>query len=153
MFLLLKLFFSCEIRHSKVGVGNTGQFVGPIDLQVIPGDPLNWLVAQDFSYVTDAGVRVDIKAGLKTDLASTPRLVWNIYPPFGLYTGAAIVHDDLYTRQMYDRKTDDGILLEAMKAEGVSWITRHIIWSQVRLWGWVAWNEHAKQNAANKTGG
>ena len=121
-----------------------GKFIGVIDLQVIPGDPLNWLVAQDFQYVTDAGITISISKGLKTDLASTPRIVWNIYPPFGLYTGAAVVHDDLYTKGLFDRATCDGILLEAMRTEGVSWISRYIIYDAVRMFGWAAWNQHQK---------
>lgn len=124
-----------------------GQFVGTIELDVIPGNADLWLVGTPFSYVSDKNGIIDIPKGLPTDLASTPRIIWNIYPPFGLYIGAAIVHDDLYFRAPFDRITCDGILLEAMKAEGVSWITRSIIYSQVRMWGWAAWNEHRKEKA------
>lgn len=123
-----------------------GRFAGNIDLQVIPGDATDWLVAQDFIYITDAGEVIPIPKGLKTDLASTPRIVWNIYPPFGLYTGAAIVHDDLYTTGRFVRSKCDAILLEAMEAEGVSWFTRHLIYRMVRLFGWAAWDEHRKED-------
>jgi len=119
-----------------------GQFIGVIDLQVIPGDALDWIVAQAFKYITNAGDAIDIDEGLETDLASTPRIVWNIYPPFGLYTGAAVVHDDLYTKGIFTRAQSDGILLEAMQTEGVSYITQHIIYAAVRMFGWVAWNKH-----------
>ena len=128
-----------------------GSFQGVIDLQVILGDPVNWLVAQDFSYLTTAGELIMIPAGLKTDLASTPRIVWNLYPPFGLYTGAAIVHDDLYTKGTFERSKCDAILLEAMEAEGVSWISRHIIYRAVRMFGWYAWDQHRKADGKNTT--
>jgi hypothetical protein len=123
-----------------------GQFSGRIALDVIPGDARNWLVVFPFSYKTNAGDIIPIPAGLKTDLASTPRIVWNIFPPFGLYTGAAIVHDDLYTTQRFERSKCDSILLEAMVAEGVSWISRMTIYSQARAWGWWAWRQHKIEN-------
>lgn len=123
-----------------------GQFQGDIDLQVIPNCECSWILCQDFSYTTDKGEAITVTKGLKTDLASTPRVIWNIYPPFGLYTGAAILHDCLYTRQDKERSVCDGIFLEAMATEGVSWITRHIIYRAVRMFGWSAWNQHAKEN-------
>ena len=128
-----------------------GQFIGDIDLRVIPGDPKNWLVPHEFDYVCDSGEIIHVQQGLITDLASTPRIIWWVYPPFGLYTGAAIVHDKLYTDQPWGtsdiaRKKSDLILLEAMKVEQVSKITRGTIYSQVRMWGWVAWNQHTKDN-------
>lgn len=123
-----------------------GQFNGVIDLQVIPNDGLDWLVAKPFSYTTTDSEVILIDEGLETDLASTPRIIWSLYPPFGLYTGAAIVHDDAYTKGLFVRSKCDAILLEAMEAEGVSWITRHIIYRAVRLFGWAAWNEHRKHD-------
>lgn len=123
-----------------------GRFEGIIELQVIPGDPDNWLVSESFSYTTNSGEIVPVPKGMKTDLASTPRIVWNLYPPFGLYTGAAIVHDHLYTTGRFVRSMCDAILLEAMEAEGVSWFSRHLIYRMVRLFGWVAWNQHRKED-------
>lgn len=126
-----------------------GQFIGVIDLQIIPGEADTWLVPFSFEYITDAKETISVNAGLKTDLASTPRSIWWLLPPFGLYTGAAIVHDQLYTEQPYSRHHCDQILLEAMKAEGVSWITRWTIYSGVVMGGWYAWNEHTRENKKN----
>jgi len=124
-----------------------GFFVGEIDLQVIQGESDSWIVCQDFSYICNDGEEVIVTKGLRTDLASTPRIVWNIFPPFGLYIGAAIVHDALYTRQTFDRAKSDGIFLEAMKTEDVSWLTRQIIYRAVRIFGGFAWHQHAKEKA------
>ena len=136
-----------------------GRFIGWIDLEVIPGDARDWLVKFPFEYTTNAGDIIWVCAGLKTDLASTPRIVWNIYPPFGLYTGAAVIHDQLYTEighisyldsnnhiiaKILTKEECDDIFLEAMEAEGVSWISRHIIFWAVRAFGIFAWNEHVK---------
>lgn len=128
-----------------------GIFVGDIDLRVIPRDPKNFLVPHEFDYICNNGEIIHVKEGLITDLASTPRIVWALYPPFGLYTGAAIVHDELYTKQPWGtsdaaRKKSDLILLEAMETEGVFVVSRNIIYSQVRMWGWSAWKEHTKHN-------
>lgn len=123
-----------------------GQFTGAIDLEALP-DGYHWKVINDFFYTTDAGEKLDIPAGLITDLASTPRIIWNILPPFGRYTGAAIVHDDLYATQKFTRERSDAILLEAMEAEGVSWLTRYTIYWGVRIGGWAAWNEDATKYA------
>lgn len=123
-----------------------GKFIGVIQLQVIPGDGTHWLVAESFFYTTSAGETIVVDKGLETDLASTPRIVWGIYPPFGLYTGAAIVHDQLYTKGTFERAKCDAILLEAMETERVSWITRHIIYRAVRMFGWFAWDQHRKHD-------
>lgn len=122
-----------------------GCFNGEIDLEVLPGQGDLWQVKSSFDYVTDANIVIVIPAGLKTDLASTPRAIWWLYPPFGLYTGAAIVHDYLYAKQPFPRASCDVIFLEAMKADGVSWITSEIIYHAVRLFGWAAWNAHKKE--------
>jgi len=127
-----------------------GLFVGVIDLQIIPGDPDDWIVAFPFTYITNDNELIEVEAGLKTDLASTPRSIWWLYPPFGLYTGAAIVHDQLYTEQTLERSKCDAILLEAMETEGVSWITRHLIYRMVGMSGWYAYAQHGKELAKNK---
>lgn len=127
-----------------------GQFRGKIDLEVIPGKANLWLVVNDFLYLSDAGDSIKIRAGLITDLASTPRIVWNLYPPFGLYTGPAILHDYLYKNQFFARERCDALFLEAMKADCVPYISRQIIYRAVRAFGWAAWNKHGKELAAAK---
>ena len=80
---------------------------------------------------------ITVPTGFVTDLASVPRIFWDIFPPFGKYTQAAIIHDYIYKGHNYPRGTCDNIFLEAMIVLGVSWISRNIIWSQLRLWGWT----------------
>ena len=58
--------------------------------------------------------------GFNTDLASTPRLLWILYPPLGRYTRASVLHDYLYSpvsKYMYprlSRKEADEIFYLAM---------------------------------------
>lgn len=127
-----------------------GQFVGDICLKVLPGESDNWEVCSAFDYVASDKQRIPIPDKWKTDLASIPRLFWNILPPFGLYTGAAIVHDYLYTAQVFVKSYCDSIFLEAMEAEGVSRITRYTMYYGVKFGGHFAWNAHKRERASKK---
>lgn len=139
-------------------------------------DARNWELTEDFrvnvayqddvtKYVDSEGdqkkgvyrlgtrpVVIDVPKGFVTDLASVPRVIWNLFPPFGKYTEAAIVHDALYRGQAkfydcvvaspapfvveaYTRKDSDEIFLAAMEALGVSAVTRYILYAAVRTFG------------------
>lgn len=88
-----------------------------------------------------------VPAGFVTDLASIPRLFWNILPPFGKYTEAAVVHDWVYRQHLFPRATCDAILLEAMQLCGVNWISRQLIYRNVRAFGWAAWRAEVAEAA------
>lgn len=102
-------------------------------------------VAESFRYYLGekyAEQWVYVPAGMLTDLASIPRLVWNILPPTGKYGAAAIVHDRLCnTLQITQagkpvditRARADAILGEAMEVLQVPWIKRVTISSAVAL--------------------
>lgn len=106
-------------------------------------------VAESFRYYLGekyAEQWVYIPAGMLTDLASIPRLVWNILPPSGKYGAAAIVHDRLCnTLQITQsgkqveitRANADAILGEAMEVLSVPWIKRVMISSAVAMHRWV----------------
>lgn len=116
-----------------------------------------WQVATSFTYVIDDSTEVIVPAGFPTDMASVPQIVWNIFPPQGgswaNYGQAAVLHDYLYrcaTIYNYKTKTNitivqkqaDDILFQAMKELNVpSWVC-YIIWSGVRIGGFVAWNKY-----------
>ena len=54
--------------------------------------------------VADSG-RITCKKGMKTDLASVPRVVWNIIAPWDV-ARAAVIHDHLYaTLRVYYNST------------------------------------------------
>lgn len=106
-------------------------------------------VAESFRYYlgekyTDQWVF--IPAGMLTDLASIPRIVWNILPPSGKYGPAAIVHDRLCnTLQITQagkavaitRAQADAILGEAMEVLKVPWLKRVTISSAVAMHRWL----------------
>lgn len=77
-----------------------------------------------------------VPKGFKTDLASTPRLLWVLLPPFGRYSQAAVVHDYLY-RIEHDRKEADAIFYELMlRYDTYKWKAR-LMWLAVRLFGGI----------------
>ena len=79
---------------------------------------------------------ITVSAGEETDFASVPRGLWNLFPPDGSYTPAAVVHDYLYRKcPDVDRKKCDQVFLEAMEACGTSWFARRTIYAAVRLGG------------------
>lgn len=82
--------------------------------------------------------KIIVPVGFETDYASVPRGLWNLFPPNGKYAPGAVVHDYLYRRTLLDRKVCDQILMEAMQVLGVSWLTRHLIYRAVRLFGGAA---------------
>lgn len=79
-----------------------------------------------------------VPVGFETDFASVPRGLWNLFPPDGSYTPAAVLHDWLYRETSLPRSLCDALFLEAMKACGTKVIARRIIWAAVRLFGWSA---------------
>jgi hypothetical protein len=105
-------------------------------------DGQNWVVLGEFGYDVgeeDSGDTIMVERGFVTDFASIPRLLWVIFPKWGKYGNAAVIHDWLYWVQTRSRKESDAIMLEAMGILRVSKITRHLIYRAVRVFGWWAW--------------
>ena len=92
---------------------------------------------------------VIVPAGFVTDLASVPRVLWNLLPPLASYARAAVIHDYLYATNGLTRAEADGVLLEAMQATDVPFFTRSTIYAGVRLGGFVAWNKYRSRDAAS----
>lgn len=86
-----------------------------------------------------------IPSGFITDFASVPRLLWVIFPPFGVYTKAAVFHDWLYQFGEFTRAESDKAFLDAMVSLGVPIWKRTSMYYGVRLGGWRAWKEYEKQ--------
>lgn len=103
---------------------------------------------EHLQYTANDGTVYRSVMGATTDGASVPRELWNIYPPFGLYWLAAVLHDCAY-RAMLEKllpngtwlrvqlaKADcDNLLLEAMTGLGVDASTRGIIYHAVSAMG------------------
>lgn len=82
---------------------------------------------------------VTVSQGFVTDLASTPRLLWNLVPPFGRYTAGAVVHDYLYQVHQGSRRHADAVFNAAMMELNVLPIKRVVMYRAVRLFGGLAY--------------
>lgn len=122
-------------------------FTTPLDLQA-NDDGVTFTLLSEFIYElgSDPNRLIVVPKGFRTDFASVPQIFWNILPPWGKYGKAAVLHDFLYKKQEFNRKFCDDLLLEAMTALDVPAWKRNLIYWGVRLGGFVAWNEHTKEN-------
>lgn len=93
------------------------------------------ILNRDFHYDSDLIGKVTIPAGFVSDGASVPRVLWSIYPPFGDYLEAAIVHDWYCVNKTIDSVTAAKVFREAMEVCGVgAWRRKKMYWA-VRLFG------------------
>lgn len=122
-------------------------FTTPADLRMLKN--YRWELLAEFDYYlgdttaqmcpasmrTFDSIIVRVPAGTITDLASTPRLLWVIFPPHGQYAKAAIIHDYLYDKAIGSKPLADAIFLEAMEVLGVPRWRRVLMYWAVRLFG------------------
>lgn len=110
------------------------------------GDGSQWIVWQDMDFSVeqegDVIANIRVPRGFVTDLASTPRRFWAVYPPFGKYLSAAILHDYLYWTQICDRDISDNIFYQTMKSSGVDAATQAIFFMVLKSQGELAWQEN-----------
>jgi len=79
--------------------------------------------------------RITVPKGYKTDLASVPRLLWVIIPPFGRYSQAAVIHDYLYANSGYSKKECDLIFYKLMIKYGTYKWKAKLMYLAVSLFG------------------
>ena len=85
---------------------------------------------------------IEIEKGFLTDLASIPRVFRSLIPQIGHHLQPAVVHDWLYGRhEGLTRLEADQMLLDGMRAMGVSWARRKVIYRAVRLGGGRRWRK------------
>lgn len=110
------------------------------------GDGTQWIVWQDIEFLAELNdkttVSIVVPRGFVTDLASTPREVWSIYPPFGKYLSASILHDYLYWRQVCDPVEADQLIYQAMRDAGADQATQSRFYAVLRKVGATAWSEN-----------
>lgn len=89
------------------------------------------------------GIELVIPKNFKTDLASIPRIFWNIMSPAESDTmPAAILHDFLYHNTCYyNRKETDLIFYTVLKQNNVSTFKANSMYYAVRLFGWRFYEE------------
>jgi hypothetical protein len=133
--------------------------VGHFSAPLIDADP-GWLDGERFVirrgfryYLTDneAGEFVDVPANFVTNFASTPRLLWNLFPPTGSYAQAAVVHDKLFlapvVRTAHGARPcpfaeTPGIFLSAAEACGTGWFARRIMYRMLQAFSRPSWDQY-----------
>lgn len=113
-------------------------------------DGRSWVLREEFSYDVGeigSGDTINVPVNFITDFASVPRPFWWLFPRWGRYGNAAVIHDFLYWEQGRSRKQSDNIFLEAMGVLKVNKCTRYILFCSVRIFGSLSWRSrrHLKE--------
>ena len=112
---------------------------------VQPYDGNRMINKYDYRYITSTGKRITVPAGFIFDGNSTPV---NRFKPSRL--AGALVHDYLYRFARYDDGTPcsrleaDQIYYTILRKLGTWRITRVVFFAGLRMFGWIAWNKHRK---------
>ena len=87
-----------------------------------------------------------------SDGASMPQFAYSLIGGrwTGKYVSPSIIHDWLYFAQLYTRRKTDKIFLIAMKDAHVSFWKRRLMWTAVRVGGWISWNKRKKKINVDK---
>ena len=121
----------------------------------------NFKIAKRIYHKLSNGEDIVIPIGFKTDLATSPVILWGFFPPYSDFLPAAIVHDWLYANKYvpngivkgYDARlfADKEMLKLSMihnNSKGFKGvkkrfgnITRYLI---VRCLGWIYWSNVIK---------
>lgn len=132
----------------------------PLRLRVEFRDGNNWKLLGQFKWdafrwKNDPDMQsVTVPAGEATDFASIPRLFQNLISPTDGIGKAAVIHDHLYrtghtTRAVADKILKYAMIDESMEEElagnrGIGNVKQWLVYINVRMFGWAAWNEHRK---------
>lgn len=117
-------------------------------IKVSTSDGRNFVLLEPLVFFCNDGRIYRGIVGGQTDGASVPQAIWDVYPPFGKYWIAAVIHDMAFRctlehqqpdgswlRVQLDKTTCDALLLEAMDSLGVDQTTRQIIFRAVSEFG------------------
>lgn len=118
----------------------------PYEVLVRTRDGHHITLAEPLIYTARSGEVITIPPGADSDGASTPHIIWSVFPPFGRYWKPAILHDYLYRRdpQRRPKQECDALLLEAMLANGVDNPTAEVIYKGVVEGGQSSFDEDRK---------
>ena len=130
-------------------VATAQQPIDPVDFRPFV-DGRHWIVRQPLTYrigISNASMTVPV--GFVTDFASIPQALLSIIRQNGLYILPAVVHDYLYWKQTCTREQADQIFMLGMIENKVADVHRFPIHAAVRAAGSFAWDDNAKERAAN----
>ena len=149
------------------------KFLNELEIKII--DTKNskpvYQTLNDFRVEIYQGYIITVVSNIIIDFASTPRIIWNIYPPIGDgYWRIALLHDYLYrvlgfaalkngkivhglSRKLCDQYFYEGIIYECETYTNLSrfriLLRAKIMYIGVRLGGWITWNKYKKELLKN----
>lgn len=119
------------------------------NLTVETSDGRNVIIIKPFTYTCENGEVISVPEFDTSDGTSTPRFIWTIIPPFGVYWKAAVLHDFLYRATTLTKDRCDDLLYEAMIRLGTDKLEAWNIYEGVRIGGQSYFDEdRAKQQKA-----
>lgn len=104
-----------------------------------------WINRSKFTYdvgYKGSGDTITVPAGFITDFASVPRVFWSVFPRWGKYGNASVVHDYLYFTKDRSRKEADYIFYEGMIVSNTNKIVAKIMYYAVRFFGQKAYRDN-----------
>lgn len=108
-----------------------------------------FILEETIIYIVD-GHLIKILSGFETDYASSPKGLWNIFPPVNYdYAAAAILHDFLYVTKYFDRNICDQIFYYTLKELKVGFIKRNAMYYGVRMGGKIPWDNYSYETIKN----
>ena len=125
------------------------RFTGPLRTEQIGHQ--RWKVTEPFSFISSAGLVVDVEAGFETDKASIPAVAQGIVSKCGYWDQAAVCHDLLYRNHntgvdtAITRLQADDILLEGCRVKAQDFSVPDserrdwLIYGGVRVGGLSSW--------------
>ena len=114
-----------------------GTFSENLDLRYgIENNEVIWTLLSSFTYTANDGALYTAPNGFKTDLASIPRILWAILPPFWKYAKAAVIHDWIIV-ETNNRPLANEVFREGMITLGTNRQQIFVIYNGVRFWTWV----------------
>lgn len=122
-----------------------GKFMSPLSCSHVAGQV--WRLDHPLTYVDSYGISYTVEAGFQSDMASVPRVLWQLFPPTGDYDEASVVHDWMYATGRQPRYTCDWVMLDAMLSQGCNPVTAWTFFAGLRLFGGFAWRCHRKRDA------
>jgi hypothetical protein len=99
------------------------------------------LLEENFAYLDSVYGYVWVPRGFDFDLMSIPQPLQSFMPKVDVYNAACVIHDWLYSLQPYKRSECDKIFKRALADCGVGVFKRNMIYSFVRVFGFVRWNQ------------
>jgi uncharacterized protein DUF1353 len=144
-----------RIREQAAEMAERGMNPRLIVTTLVPfGDwDLYWVKGGSIRWQPNAWQKLQeviVPEGFVSDLASIPRVFWQVLRPEGRYAYAAVVHDYLYWTQTRPRGEADQIFKIAMEDSKVDPKTVETVYQAVHRFGQAAWDNNARLKRAGE---